>query len=67
MSEWGVGAMAANPDEKVPEAEEETARLAILDLDWSKVPPPRTPIDSFLWRHSAAARIENITIQTHIW
>lgn len=29
--------MAANPDEKVPEISEETSRLAILDLDWTKV------------------------------
>ena len=29
--------MAGNPDEKVPEVKDETSRLAILDLDWSKV------------------------------
>lgn len=32
-----MGAMAGNPDEEVPEVQEETSRLAILDLDWSKV------------------------------
>lgn len=37
LSEWGVGAMAANPGEQIPEVEEETSRLAVLDLDWSKV------------------------------
>ena len=37
LSEWGIGAMAGNPDEKVEEVEEETRRLAVLDLDWSKV------------------------------
>ena len=34
--------MAGNPDEEVPEIEEETSRLAVLDLDWSKVPLFRT-------------------------
>ena len=29
--------MAGNPDEEVPELAEETSRLAILDLDWTKV------------------------------
>jgi IS4 transposase len=33
LSDWGVGAMAANPDEAIP-AGDETARLAVLDLDW---------------------------------
>ena len=37
LEEWGVGAMAANPDEAIPEVEEETSRLALVDLDWSKV------------------------------
>lgn len=37
LSEWGVGALAADRDEKVPEISEETSRLAILDLDWTKV------------------------------
>ena len=32
-----MGAMAGNPDEEVPEIEEETSRLAVLDLDWTKV------------------------------
>ena len=36
LSEWGVGAMAANPDEHIPEAEE-TSRLAVLDLDWDRI------------------------------
>ena len=34
--EWGVGAMAANPDENIPESDE-TKRLAIVDLDWDKI------------------------------
>ena len=34
--EWGVGAMAANPDETIPESDE-TNRLAIVDLDWDKI------------------------------
>ena len=29
--------MAGNPDEEVPEVADETSRLAILDLDWTKV------------------------------
>lgn len=37
LAEWGIGAMAGNPDEPVPEVQEETSRLAVLDLDWSKV------------------------------
>lgn len=36
LSEWGVGAMAANPDEHIPESEE-TSRLAVLDLDWDRI------------------------------
>lgn len=36
VQEWGVGAMAANPDEHIPEAAE-TQCLAIVDLDWDKV------------------------------
>lgn len=36
LLEWGVGAMAANPDEAIPEAEE-TSRLAVLDLDWERI------------------------------
>lgn len=31
--EWGVGALAANPAERIPEGDE-SARLALLDLDW---------------------------------
>ena len=34
--EWGVGAMAANPDEHIPDSAE-THRLAIVDLDWDKI------------------------------
>lgn len=37
LSEWGVGAMAANPDEKIPMMTGETARLAIVDLDWERI------------------------------
>lgn len=36
LADWGVGAMAANPDEAIPEGRE-TRRLAVLDLDWSHV------------------------------
>ena len=36
LSAWGVGALAANPDEEVPLADE-TRRLAVLDLDWAHV------------------------------
>jgi hypothetical protein len=35
-AEWGVGALAGNPDEDIPEGEE-SARLAVLDLDWDHV------------------------------
>lgn len=31
-----MGAMAANPDEHIPDSEE-TPRLAIVDLDWDKI------------------------------
>lgn len=34
--EWGIGAMAANPDEHIPDSDE-THRLAIVDLDWDKI------------------------------
>lgn len=36
VGEWGVGAMAANPDELIPDSDE-THRLAIVDLDWDKI------------------------------
>ena len=36
VGEWGVGAMAANPDEHIPDSDE-THRLAIVDLDWDKI------------------------------
>lgn len=36
LTEWGVGAMAANPDEDAPPGED-SRRLAVLDLDWSQV------------------------------
>ncbi|KAK9831160.1 hypothetical protein WJX74_005437 [Apatococcus lobatus] len=35
--EWGVGAMAANPNEAVPMVEDATHRLACVDLDWDHV------------------------------
>lgn len=35
--EWGVGIWAANPDEQVPEIPDATKRLAVIDLDWTKV------------------------------
>eukprot|EP01026_Neomeris_dumetosa_P071883 TRINITY_DN7289_c0_g1_i4.p1 TRINITY_DN7289_c0_g1~~TRINITY_DN7289_c0_g1_i4.p1 ORF type:complete len:706 (-),score=143.81 TRINITY_DN7289_c0_g1_i4:247-2364(-) len=37
LAEWGAGADAANPEEDVPLVENSTNRLAVLDLDWSKV------------------------------
>ncbi|DBA79259.1 TPA: hypothetical protein ACH3X1_009072 [Trebouxia sp. C0004] len=36
VGEWGVGAMAANPDEHIPDSDE-THRLAIVDLDWDNI------------------------------
>ncbi|GAX82620.1 hypothetical protein CEUSTIGMA_g10046.t1 [Chlamydomonas eustigma] len=36
VKEWGVGAMAANPEEKIP-LMDETKRIAIVDLDWDHV------------------------------
>ncbi|KAA6423226.1 MAG: pre-rRNA processing, partial [Trebouxia sp. A1-2] len=36
VGEWGVGAMAANPDEHIPDSDE-THRLAVVDLDWDKI------------------------------
>ena len=35
-AEYGVGAMAANPDEAIPEGRD-SARLAVLDLDWDRI------------------------------
>jgi hypothetical protein len=35
-AEYGVGALAANPDERVPTAESATPRLALVDLDWDR-------------------------------
>jgi hypothetical protein len=35
-AEWGVGAYATDPNEPVPQGEE-TARLALVDLDWGQV------------------------------
>eukprot|EP00798_Chlamydomonas_sp_ICE-L_P030470 gene30470-35481_t len=35
-SEWGAGAMAANPNEEIPTTEE-TRRIAIVDIDWEHV------------------------------
>ena len=37
LGEWGVGALAANPEEAVPEAAGDSARLAVVDLDWDRV------------------------------
>ena len=37
LGDWGVGALAANPEEAVPEAAGDSARLAIVDLDWERV------------------------------
>ena len=36
QEEWGVGAMAANPDEEIPMVDA-THRIAIVDLDWDHV------------------------------
>jgi hypothetical protein len=36
LREWGVGALAANPEEQVPLVEA-TRRLAVVDLDWGAV------------------------------
>lgn len=36
VQEWGVGAMAANPEEEVPTVEP-TSRFAVVDLDWSQI------------------------------
>ena len=37
LTKWGVGALAANPEEAIPEAAGDSARLAIVDLDWERV------------------------------
>jgi len=37
IDEWGIGVMAANPEEQVPLAPEATTRLALVDLDWDVV------------------------------
>lgn len=36
LSEWGVGALAANPEEDIPLVDG-TRRLAVVDLDWQHV------------------------------
>ncbi|KDD72917.1 hypothetical protein H632_c2737p0, partial [Helicosporidium sp. ATCC 50920] len=36
-AEWGVGALAVNPRERIPGTEQATARLAAVDLDWDHV------------------------------
>lgn len=35
--EWGVGALAANPEEPIPLLPDPTSRLACVDLDWDHV------------------------------
>lgn len=36
-AEWGVGALAANPREKIPMLPDATPRLACVDLDWENI------------------------------
>ena len=53
LAEWGVGAVAGGAvlgaaEERVPEAAEPTARLAVVDLDWEHV----TAQDIFTILHS---------------
>ncbi|KAI3438627.1 hypothetical protein D9Q98_001049 [Chlorella vulgaris] len=37
LQEWGVGALAANPEEEIPLLPDATCRLAAVDLDWEHV------------------------------
>ncbi|PRW59387.1 Pre-rRNA-processing esf1 [Chlorella sorokiniana] len=37
LEEWGVGALAANPEEPIPLLPDATRRLAAVDLDWDHV------------------------------
>jgi hypothetical protein len=37
LGAWGAGALAANPAEAVPVAAADSARLAVVDLDWERV------------------------------
>lgn len=43
-AEWGVGALAANPREKIPLLPDATNRLACVDLDWEHI----TAVDIFV-------------------
>ncbi|KAK9828879.1 hypothetical protein WJX72_002532 [[Myrmecia] bisecta] len=60
LQEWGVGALAANPDEKIPTTDE-TRRLAIVDLDWERIRAVDilAVLRSFLGKHHA---IECVTV-----
>ena len=59
-ADFGVGAMAANPDETIP-AGTESNRLAIVDLDWDRVRAVDifAVLNSFLKRGQA---IKSVTI-----
>lgn len=60
VAQWGVGAMAANPAERIPDGTE-TRRLAAVDLDWERVKAVDiyAALRSFL---PAGGRIESVTV-----
>lgn len=59
MAEWGVGAMAANPDEAIP-VSHETRRLAVVDLDWDRI--KAVDILVVLRSFAGQGRVERVTV-----
>ncbi|KAK9840918.1 hypothetical protein WJX81_000303 [Elliptochloris bilobata] len=59
LGDWGVGALAANPEEAVPEAAGDSARLAVIDLDWDRVAAVDllALLSSFLGKGQRLARV----------
>jgi len=61
LAEWGVGALAANPEEPIPLLPEATSRLAVVDLDWDHV----RAVDIFAVLRSfvpSGGRIKKVTV-----
>ena len=59
LAEWGVGAMAANPDEAIP-VSDETRRLAVVDLDWDRI--KAVDILVVLRSFAGQGRVERVTV-----
>jgi hypothetical protein len=61
LAEWGVGALAANPEEPILLLPEATSRLAVVDLDWDHV----RAVDIFAVLRSfvpSGGRIKKVTV-----